>query len=508
MSNGPGTIEQLAGELAQLFDPLARRLENDTVDSLLPWLGLRLPDTAAGATDLANALDTCATAAASLPPLIEDLAAAVRDEDDAALISASTALLQHLATLIQAARDVAAGLEALSAGLTPAQQAELTAFAGVFIERLLNRLVVEFLETAYPQFTLALLLTGAVEIEEVEGGPPDSLNGAYTRKTLHVDRAAKIFTDPKGLLREVYGWGEPGFDGLALFKQLQMVLDRKFEIPAELLQPPGEPALLEAFGFNLEVNDTVSPPGLDVSLRAPSELDNSDTIDAGDWKATFDGHTSYSADLTATVQPFFDVELHLGAGTVDAKLGATFERSRTADPFLILGEAGKSRLKIRSPSAGAGIDLHFDPATGRITFDPELKAGLHGGKLVIDGQAGDSFISTLLSSLNLESDFDVDLSWTPSQGVRFTGSAALEIAIPAHVSLGPLKIIMVYLRALLADDGAIPVELSCGFKAGLGPFTASVDRLGVIARFTFPKSGGNLGPADVAFSFKAPSGVG
>ena len=354
MSNGPSTIEQLAGELAQLFDPLARRLENDTVDSLLPWLGLRVPDTAANATDLANALDTCATAAASLAPLIEDLAAAVRDEDDAALISAGTALLQHLATLIQAARDVAAGLEALSAGLTPAQQAELSAFAGVFMERLLNRLVVEFLETAYPQFTLALLLTGAVEIEEVEGGPADSLNGAYTRKTLHVDRAAKIFTDPKGLLREVYGWGEPGFDGLALFKQLQMVLDRKFEIPAELLQPPGEPALLEAFGFNLEVNDTVSPPGLDVSLRAPSELDDSDTIDAGDWKATFDGHTSYSADLTATVRPFFDVELHMGAGTVDARLGATFERSRTADPFLILGEAGKSRLEIRSPSAERG----------------------------------------------------------------------------------------------------------------------------------------------------------
>jgi hypothetical protein len=510
VSKGAGSIEQLLGELAQLFDPVARRLENGSVASLLPWLGLQLPGTVVGATDLTNALETCAAAAVSLPPLVSDLAAAVRNEDDAAIVSSGTALLQHFATLIQAAHDVAARLQALSAGagLTPAQQAELAAFATVFVERLLNRLMVDFVETAYPLFAQAMLLAGAIEIEEVAEEPGDSLHTAYTRKALRFDRAAKIFTDPTGLLREVYGWGDPAFDGIALFKQLQMVLNRKFNIPAELLQPPGGPALLEAFGFNAEVNNTVSPPGVDVSIRPPSELDNSDTVSDGDWQATFEAHTSYSADLTATIRPLFDVELHLGAGAVDAKLGATFERSKTADPFLILGQAGGSRLEIRSPLAGAGIDLHFDPATGRLTFDPEIKAGLRGGKLVIDGEGGDSFISTLLSGVNLESDFDVDLSWKPSQGIRFTGSAALEIAIPAHVSLGPLEILSLYLRASLAEDGSIPVELSCGFKAALGPLTASVDRLGVIALFTFPKGGGNLGPAEVGFAFKPPTGVG
>ena len=121
LSKGAGTIEQLLGELAQLFDPVARRLENGSVASLLPWLGLQLPGTVVGATDLTNALETCAAAAVSLPPLIADLAAAVRNEDDAAIVSAGTALLQHFATLIQAAHDVAARLQALSAGagLTP-----------------------------------------------------------------------------------------------------------------------------------------------------------------------------------------------------------------------------------------------------------------------------------------------------------------------------------------------------------------------------------------------------
>ena len=106
------------------------------------------------------------------------------------------------------------------------------------------------------------------------------------------------------------------------------------------------------------------------------------------------------------------------------------------------------------------------------------------------------------------SDFDVDLSWKPSQGIRFTGSAALEIAIPAHVSLGPLEILSLYLRASLAEDGSIPAELSCGFKAALGPLIASVDRLGVIALFTFPTRAATSGPADLGFAFKPPNGVG
>jgi hypothetical protein len=114
----------------------------------------------------------------------------------------------------------------------------------------------------------------------------------------------------------------------------------------------------------------------------------------------------------------------------------------------------------------------------------------------------------LLAGVRLESGFDTGLSWSPSQGAQFTGSAALEIAIPSHVTLGPLEILSLYLRAALAADGAIPVELSGGFKATLGPLTASVDRLGAIATFKFPPGGGNLGPADVAFSFKPPNGVG
>lgn len=510
MSEAIGTIEQLAGELARIFDPLARRVEDDSIDTLLEWLGLRSSDATADATELAGALATTAAAAASMPELIAALARAIEDEDGAAIASSSLELLQHIGTLIQAARDVGAALQTVSAGagLTPQQRAELATFAGLFTERLLNRLFVDYLESRFPHLALVLLATGGIEIVREEGGVSGSLNGPYVRKTFRFDRMAKAFTDPAGLLTDVYQWGAPGFDGLPLFTALQTLLREQFRIPAEILQPPGSPALLEAFGFSAEVDPGLNPPGLDVSVRMPMAIDQQQTIEAGDWQATFDAHAAFAADLDLTIKPPLDVTLDVPTGAIDVNLGASFARLRNAPPFLLLGVAGGSRLEVQSPSAGMNLALHFDQTSPQVQIDPEIKAGLNGGKLVISGEGGDGFIATLLSGINLESAFDVDLRWSPSRGVRFEGSAALEIAIPAHVTVGPLEILSLYLRLALQADGSIPVELSGGFKAALGPLTASVDRLGIVATFTFPKGGGNLGPADVAFAFKPPNGVG
>src|SRR5574338_166842 len=124
MSEALGTIEQLAGELARMFDPLAQRVEDDTVDTLFEWLGLRSSDATADATELAGALTTTATAAASMPELIAALAKAIEDKDGAAIASSSLELLRHIGTLIQAAREVGTALQAISAGagLTPQQK--------------------------------------------------------------------------------------------------------------------------------------------------------------------------------------------------------------------------------------------------------------------------------------------------------------------------------------------------------------------------------------------------
>jgi hypothetical protein len=504
-----GTVEQLAAELALMFAPLAQRAEDGTADLLLEWLGLRASDVTAGSAELATALATGITAAASMPATVDDLVTAIEADDAGAVATAAQSLLHQFATVVKAAGDGATALQALSSdpSLTPQQSSEVAQFAGDFVERLLGRLLVEYLQVRFPALLLALVTTGVVEVVQVDGGPDGSLNASYLRENVHFDRLTQLFSGPAQLLGDVYGWGNASFDGLALFTTLQTLLNLRFDVPAEILQPPGDPALLEAFGFSAEVDPILSPPGLTISVRLPAGVNRTDTITAGDWNVTFATAAAFNADIQATLRPLFDLQIIAASGTVDVQFRTSFARSASAAPFLLLGQAGGSRLELASPTASVGLDLHLDSATDRATLDPELSVGLQGGKLLISSDGGDGFIATLLAGARLESDFNASLTWSPSAGARFTGSATLEIALPVHLDVGPVELQTIYLVAGLAG-GSVPVELSVGLSAHLGPLQATVDRLGAEVSLGFPPGGGNLGPANVAFAFKPPQGVG
>ncbi|RSM72290.1 hypothetical protein DMB66_06820 [Actinoplanes sp. ATCC 53533] len=504
-----GTIEGLAAELALIFAPLAERAANGTPDLLLEWVGLRTFDAAAGSARLASALVSCTGSAADLTALAEDLVEAVTADDGGAVAATATALLTKFAVTVQAVRDAADELRTLSAdpALSAAQRAEVSAVADEFVSRVLGRLLVEYLEVRFPPLVTALMATGVVEVVDQPPGPAGSLVAAHRQKTLHADRLVRLVSDPVGLVGEVFRWGQPDFDGLALFTSLKALLRERFDIPAEILQPPGSPAMLEAFGFSAEVDPTLSPPGLTVNLRMPAGIQRNETLALGDWEVILETDAAFQADLEGTLRPLLDVELTAAAGTVDVTVQVSFARSPTAEPFLLLGSPGGSRLEARSLTAGVALAIHLDTAQGRVSLDPELKLALRGGKLVISSAGGDGFLITLLSGIHLESVVNTDLTWSPALGARFTGSGTLQVAIPVHVELGPLNVQTLYLVAGLAGSG-VPVELSAGMSAQLGPLSAAVDRLGLAVSFSLPTGGGNLGPLDVGLAFKPPTGVG
>ncbi len=510
MSTAVGTIEYLANELAALFDPLAQRAANGTADSILEWVGLRPPDVSTTADDLTSGIASLASAASALPDQITALATAIQNQDAVTVASAGQALVTQFALIVKAAGAVAAALQALSTSgsLNPSQQAEMAAFAGEFVDRVLNRLFVEYLESRFSQIAIALMATGVIEVVDQPGGTAGSLSGAYTQKTFHFDRAAQMFTKPQDLLSDSFAWGQPGFDGVALFQALQTLLQWKFEVPAQLLQPTGMPATLEAFAFSATVDDAVSPPGIDLSVRVPGSATINTPIDLGDWQATVNVATNFPADITAKITPPFDVALDLSSGTAVFTLDLHFARSATADPFLLLGTAGGTSLQVQSPTADLKLDLQFDPANLSLTVDPQVSVQLQGGRLTVSSDGSDGFLSTLLSGNDIDANFNVGVTWSPSKGIAFVASAGLEIQVPTHISLGPLDISSIVLGAELQSDGTIPVELSASFDADLGPLTASVDRMGLLCNFSFPKGGGNLGPANAGFAFKPPTGVG
>src|SRR6185369_12681012 len=161
----------------------------------------------------------------------------------------------------------------------------------------------------------------------------------------------------------------------------------------------------------------------------------------------------------------------------------TFESDLTAKgtdanhPVVIIGQTGSSRLQADSLSFGAGIKITWQATANVATAEPTVTMAVKGGKLVIDTTDADGFLATVLSGIHVEAGFDLTATWAPDTGIHITGGAQLEIDLPLHLTLGPITIPTVYIIAGASDAG-IPIELSAALGLTLGPFQASVDRLG------------------------------
>ena len=135
-------------------------------------------------------------------------------------------------------------------------------------------------------------------------------------------------------------------------------------------------------------------------------------------------------------------------------------------------------------------------------------ADLHGLKVVIAAGDGDGFIRTILGDTPASVDLPLGVEWSQSNGLRFKGSAAFDVALHPHLQIGPLKIQDVTVRLGAGSDGApkVSLEVGVGISGELGAFSFLVEGIGVRADLTFEP--GNAGPFDVALGFKPPNGLG
>ena len=198
------------------------------------------------------------------------------------------------------------------------------------------------------------------------------------------------------------------------------------------------------------------------------------------WSLTLGGYARFEAGLDAAIKPPLEVTLQPPTGTVSVELRGGFLAQRPSGPLILLGQTGASRLEAQRFGLSLGFKAWpLDGTTAR--GEPTASAELTGGKAVIDLSKGDGFISKITGGLKLDTNLDLKAHWSPESGLRLEGSGAMEFAIPTHVSLGPINLQTIYLRAGLAD-GTLPIELSGAFSAKLGPLDASVDRIGLVAK--------------------------
>ena len=128
-------------------------------------------------------------------------------------------------------------------------------------------------------------------------------------------------------------------------------------------------------------------------------------------------------------------------------------------------------------------------------------------RIVVSPGEGDGFLQTVLPQEGLRTEFDLALGWSRRKGLYFGGSASLDATLPINQDLaGLLRVNSVYL-SLRADGAGVRATTATTVDVQLGPVTAAVERFGLEALLTFPPDGGNLGVAELALTFKPPSGA-
>ncbi len=505
-----GVLEALARILGEALAPLEQRLAADRAEETLEQLGLRLPPGMLGSGGVSQGLQQSVTACSQLPTAVTALVDAIGGSDDAAVVAAALEVGQLTVRAGVAFGELGTALDAAvqgTAGLSAAEKARLQQALGKLPERLLSLAFIAYLEEKQAEVKGALSIAGLLDDIEIEADPTDPTLPAHRLQELRLDRLGTLFSDPSEHLRDLYGFGDATFDGLELFRRVKQMVDRA-DAEALLIEVPGQPAVLDAFIFRLAVVPGAKP-GLSVRLRFPAEKDlELSTPLGGPWSVTASSTARFEGGVELVLHP--DDGLHIeppsAAASIAAAIGIEAKNS-DGSPIILIGQAGGSRLELGSFSGRLPLELSASAGSPSPDVSLGFELELRQGKIVIDGSSADGFLGTLIGGIELESAFDLGAFFDTDEGLRFTGSATIEIAMPVHLSLGPVEIPTLYLVGGF-EDGAIPIEFSADMSAQLGPLAASVNRMGAEATVSFPEGGDNAGPAQIDVGFKAPNGVG
>jgi hypothetical protein len=511
-NDGAGTFELLALELGHVLEPLAGRL-HDTHHALMLFgeLGLRLPANSISAP-LAAAMREVHLAAHGLAPMLTSLEAAIDAGEIGPIIEQGVDAARTLAELVEALDRIANEFAALGA-VPSINPADMAAFAAALPQRLFEKMVVEYFEGYHGILHALLEVVGIVEHTRHNIGSSDPSRPEVLQKSLRFDRIGVLLQSPDQLLRDLYGWGDPAFDGEVLLRRVASLL-RAARVPVTFRQLPGTPPrfAIEVCIASLAMTEAgVVPPGIDGMLTA--SIADGVTIDipiAAGWIAHLAAEASLAARAGIRVQPPANVSVIPPSGTAQGRLvvglGRVPESPATRMP--LIGLAGGTGLSAERISMDLVIGFRAESGSSTAHGDLGFEARLQGGKLVIGMAGGDGFIGEILSGIEVEADFTLGIGWSTSQGVYFTGSSTLEIQLPAHISLGPVELDALTLSVGI-DGNRFPIGLAANIKASLGPLVAVVEQIGTAVELSFPASGrGDIGPLDIDFKFKPPRGVG
>ncbi|GHC68309.1 DUF6603 domain-containing protein [Streptomyces flavofungini] len=542
-----GTFDKLATEVGQALLPLRDAIASpQAFVGLLRELGWAVDEPPAPLRALGTSVDTLYNSLRRLlgdgglnegAPGVREPAPVKPESTTAADVAADEAarVIAAVQGLVTAIRDIA---DAPDAVIPPALRAD--GFREQFPRQLLDHLVISYLRRFHPSVGFGLRALGIVKAVYV---PPTGSRPAHTRMTLDVTDLPKVLDDPSLVLKNAYGWGEPGFDFASLAEQFDnLFMALGFDVRIDTLSDGAEAAVqgprsqpldpaAEAVSV-IAVDQAVGEEG-DARMRGSVRLVRVPpaTADGAPGVALLPSFTGALGlrfevvpGLTVTVRSSLDLQggvallarpgqpldMVFGFESDDAPVhaaGAIEVAAEASDadkePVVLLGEPGRTRLTFRTVGGTGGVRIDGDD----VDFFAELD--LKGLEFVFQpGEDADGFLAAVLPDDGFSIGADLALGISHRDGFSFRGTSNLDLRIPVGRRVGPVEIQHLTVSAV-PSGGALPISLGATFKAALGPVTAVVDKVGLTALFEGrPGQDGNLGPLDVSLGFKPPGGAG
>lgn len=481
------TLAKLASELAKLLSPLTE-VSPSAAPRFLAELGLVLSP--AQAQSVSPALLTLVRAAGRIASLNLELSAKA---DTAGGIELRLSLLDEIRNLIASFVQLKSALAGLGLPGAAPILADLPA-------RLRDYLLVRYFAQSRG-VNQVLEFAGVLTRIDHNIGAIDPNLPFYTSNTFDFGRIPRWFSDTPALLAELYGWGQPSFDGKALLAVIERLLA---ELGLPVLYDPSRPApRLDAIYATMAPRPDLAPHGIEIELGY-SVGKGVMEIARPEWSLRFSATADLLAGTKLLLQPGRLGIKPPDATTLNGRFGADYTALYGADaPLQLISFPGLGSLTVESVTANLAIGVR---STGEGV--PEIGIDLHGGRVQISTASADGFIAKILGGLKLESNFDLGVGVSDKLGIYLKGSGGLEIQLASHIGLGPVDIRTLTL-SIGVDNGRFPVTIAADLKAALGPLDAVVERLGLEVEFALTPDGtGNFGLVSLRPGFRPPNGLG
>jgi hypothetical protein len=519
------TLSNVIAGVAKALAPLAEGLSSDAeVLATLADLGYAAPNAPPSLATLGGPVEGFVDALAAVEEKRQDLDAGNATEQDV-LVAIGLLVAQVAAFIVQLHN-----LPNLLRNELPGPFNAATHLPDDIEQRLFEHFLIVSLENNVPAAGDVLFFLGFIEEEYQEADAP-TFRTEHLHRTLRLDRLGKLFKDPLDLLKDVYGWGTPTINEDRLFEALRR-LSVSLVSPAEfgyltdaqrsMIAPAAPPPtdddresvifipILDAGGLRLSLAMVPVPKANAGELQGLAafftvSIGGAITIPiSGRFAMVIEGEVDLSSGVAVVLRPDAPPNLATGADGMPVQLaggkgGVRFAIGAPDEPTTLFSIPGGSRLQAKEISFGGGVLV----SNGKP--DVYLDARVEDGKFIVTMSEADGFLAKALPAEGVSFDFAFAVHWSQSAGLHFEGSGGIETTLALNIELGPIQLKELYVALLLAATG---LTLEAALNAGLviGPVSASVEKIGVKALLAFQP--GNLGPVDLGFAFRPPTGLG